>query len=75
MITGVNIIRGKTSIASVNGAGGGGAWGRCEPLSGGFRGRSTLRKFTDFKEHLDWFKTDLNATEIIVVQDYKLAKN
>ena len=45
------------------------------PLVEVLGGRSTLRKFTGFKEHLDWFKTDLNAAEIIIVQDYKLTKN
>ena len=37
---------------------------------GGFRGWSTLRKVLGSKEHLDWFKIDFNATEIITVQDY-----
>ena len=37
----------------------------------GFKGRSALRKFLRSKEHLDWLKIDLNAAEIITVQDYK----
>ena len=32
-----------------------------------FRGWSPLRKILGSKEHLDWLKTDLNATEIITV--------
>ena len=27
------------------------------------------------KDHLDWLKIDLNAAEIITVQDYKRTKN
>ena len=42
--------------------------------SGGFSGWSTLRKSLGSKEHLDWLKIDLNATEIITVQDYKHKK-
>ena len=61
MIAGVNIIREKASVASINGAGGSG-WGvggggHSEPLSS--------------KWHLVWLKMDLNAAEIITVQDYK----
>ena len=52
------------SVASVNEAG----------ESGGFRGRSTLRKLLGSKEHLDWLKIDLNVAEIITVQDYKHTK-
>ena len=40
----------------------------------GFKGRSALRKFLRSKEHLDWLKIDLNAAEIITVQDYKHTK-
>ena len=40
---------------------------RSESLSGGFRGRSPLRKVLGFK-------IDLNAAEIITVQDYKRTK-
>ena len=51
MITEVNIISGKASIASVNGSGGSG--GRSESLSGDFSGRGHLRKFLGSSEHLD----------------------
>ena len=30
--------------------------------------------FLGFKEHLDWFKIDLNVAEMITVQDYKHIK-
>ena len=33
-----------------------------------------LRKFLGFKEHLNWLKIDLNAAEIITIQDYKCTK-
>ena len=33
-----------------------------------------LRKFLGSKEHLDWLKIDLNAAELIAIQDYKLAQ-
>ena len=49
--------------------------GRSEPLNGGFRGQSSLRKFLGSKEHLAWLKIDLNVTEIITVQDYKCRTN
>ena len=51
MIPEVNIISGKASVASVNGAGGSG--GGSESLSGDFRGWSPLRKFLGSKEHLN----------------------
>ena len=41
----------------------------------GFWGQSPLRKFLGSKEHLDWFKTDLNAAKIRTVQDYISTKN
>ena len=63
MIPGVNMIGRKVSVASVNVAGGSG--GSLRPL----------RKFLGSKEHLDWLKKDLNAAEIITVQDYKCAQN
>ena len=44
-----------------------------EPI-GAFSGWSTLKKSLGSKEHLDWLKIDLNATEIITVQDYKHKK-
>ena len=31
------------------------------------------KNFLGFKEHQDWLKVDLNATEIITVQGYKRA--
>ena len=60
---------GKAIVASFNRA------GRSEPLSGGFRGWSPLRKLLGFKEHLDWLKTELNAVEIRTVQDFIRMKN
>ena len=75
MIPEVNIISGKASIASVNGAQGSGGGGVCsESLSGDFRGLHPLRKFLGAKEHLDRLKIDLNATKIITVQNYKCTK-
>ena len=67
MISGVNIINGKTSTASVNGAMG--FVGCSELLNGGFRGHSPLRKLLGSKEHLDWLKIDLKAAEIVTLQD------
>ena len=64
----MNIINGKVSIASVNGAGGSGGVLR---LQLGIRGQSTFRKFSGSKEHLDWLKRNLNADEIITVHEYK----
>ena len=34
-----------------------------------------LEIFLGSKEHLDWLKRDLNATEIITVQDYRHTKS
>ena len=51
MLSEVNIISGKASVASVNGAGGSG--GDSESLSGDFRGQSFLRKVLGSKEHLN----------------------
>ena len=73
MIPKVNIISGKASVASVNGAGGSG--GGSVSLSWDFRGWSPLRKFLDSKEHLNQLEIDLNAAEIITVQDYKSTKH
>ena len=73
MIPGVNIISSKASVATVNRAAGSGG-GVCKPFSGSFRGRALVRKFLGSKEHLDWLKIDLNAAEIITVQDYKRTK-
>ena len=66
MIPGVNIIGGKKSVASVNGAGQSG--GVLKP-SGEFRGRCTLRKFLGSTEHPDWVKINLNVAEIITIQE------
>ena len=71
MIPGVHISSGKASVENVNGTGG----RRSDPLSGGFRGQSSLRKFEGSKEHLDWLNIDSNAAEIITVQDYKRTNN
>ena len=73
MIPGVNIIDGKVSIASVNGACGSG--GVLRPQRG-FRRQSSLGKFLAAKWHLDWLKIDLNAAKInTVLQYYKHTKN
>ena len=61
MIPEINI-RGKSSVASVNGPGGSG-------------GGEKTNKFSGTKERLDWLKIDLNAAKIITVQDYKCTKN
>ena len=53
----VNLISEKKSV---NRAGGLGGALNLTPL-----------RFLSSREHLDWFKTDLNAAEIIIVQDYK----
>ena len=37
-------------------------------------GLCPLRKFLGSKEHLYWLKIDLNAAEIITVEDYKHTK-
>ena len=63
MIPGANIISRKASVASINGV------GRSEPLSRGFNGWSSLRKFLGSKEHLDWLKIDSNVVEIRTVKD------
>ena len=69
MIPRVNIIDGKVSSGSINGAEGSGSVLR--RIKRGFWGGN----FLDFIEHLDWLKTDLNAAKIITVQDYKHKKN
>ena len=51
MIPEVNIISGKASIVSINGARGSG--GGSESLGKDFRGQSPLRKFLGSKEHLN----------------------
>ena len=66
MIPGVNIIGRKVSsehqwILRV--------WGCSETPVG------SLRKFLGSKEHLNWLKIDLNAAEVISIQDYKHAQN
>ena len=55
-----NIISGKGSVASVNGAGG------SEPLRRRFTGRRPLRKFLGSKEYLDW----LNNTGQNLLQEF-----
>ena len=37
-------------------------------------GLQTLKNVLGPREHLDWFQTDLNVTDIITVQDYKRTK-
>ena len=69
MISGVNIIGGKASIASANGAGG------LRDASRDVRRWVSQRKFLGSKRHVDLLKTDLNAVEIITVQNYKHTKN
>ena len=70
MIPGVNIIVGKVSVASINGAGV--VWGCSETLAGVLGAEH--ENFSGSKEHLDWLKTDLHAAKIITVQDYKHTK-
>ena len=53
----MNIIGRKVSVASVNGAGG--SVGFLRPQRGPYK------NFLGSKEHLNWFKIDLNAAEII----------
>ena len=48
-----------------------GVWGCSETPAGALGGQSTLRKFLDSKEHLNWLKIDLNVAKIITVVDYK----
>ena len=73
MIPGVNIIGGKVSAAIV--IRDVGSWGVLRPqIRGGDREWSTLRKFLDSKEHLDWLEIDLNVAEIIPAQYYKHKK-
>ena len=67
MIPGVNIISGKASVASVNGA------RRLEGASS--LSSEVFRIFLGSKEHLDWLNIDLNAVEIITAQDYERTKN
>ena len=62
----------KVNLASVNRAR---VWEHSEPLSEGYRGWSPLRKFFGSKEHLEWYRIDLNAAKIFTVQDYKHIKN
>ena len=69
MIPRMNIIDGKVSSGSINGAEGSGSVLR--RIKRGFWGG----KFLDFIGHLDWLKTDLNAAKIITVQGYKHKKN
>ena len=52
-----------------------GVWKCSEIPAGVLWAWSTLRKFLGSKEHLDWFKIDFNAGEIITVQDFKHKKN
>ena len=70
MIPGVNIIVGKVSVASSNGAGGSGG---CFETPPGVLG-AEHENFLGSKEHLNWLKTDLHAAKIITVQDYKHTK-
>ena len=70
MIPGVNIIVGKVSVASINGAGG--VWGCFETPAGVLTAEH--ENFLGSKEHLDWLKTDLHAAKVITAQDYKHTK-
>ena len=62
----------KVSVADVNRARGSGGVLKTQQ---GVRGPSPLIKFLGSKQHQDWIKIDLNVTEIIAVQDYKLLKD
>ena len=46
-----------------------GFWGCSETAVG------LLRKFSGSKEYLNWLKIDLNAAEIIAIEDYKHAQS
>ena len=72
MIPEVNVISGKTSVASFNGVGECGK--RSQPFNWSFRGRSLLRNFLGYKEHLDWLKTDLNAVKKILLKTINTQK-
>ena len=73
MIPRVIIISRNASVESINGAGG--SRGSRSPSAGVSGGRSPLRNFLGSKEHQDWLKINLNAAEIITVQDYKCTKH
>ena len=72
MIPGVNIIGRKVSTENVNATGASGSFLRLQWRV--FRGRSSLRKFLDSKEHLHWLKIDLNVAGIITIENYKHKK-
>ena len=63
MVPEVNIIDGKASAANVDEAGR--FYGCSNTHSGGFRGSSPLGKCLGSREHVDWFKIDLNAAELL----------
>ena len=71
IIPGMNKISRKVSVASINKAGGSVVF---RDPSGVFGDWNTLTNFLDSKEHLDWFKIDLNVAEIITVQGYRHKK-
>ena len=58
----------KASVASIDRARGSG--GGTLRLSRSFTQWNPLKKILDSKEHLEWLKINLNATEIVTVQDY-----
>ena len=51
-----------------------GGRGAFDPHSGGFRGKTPIRKVLGSKKHLDWFKIDFNSVKKITAQDYKRTK-
>ena len=59
----------KASVASIDRARGSGGGGTLR-LSRSFGQWNPLKKFLGSKEHLERLKIDLNATEIVTVQDY-----
>ena len=67
VVPGVHIIRGKSSVASVEVAG-----GLVDTLSNSVE---VLGKSLGSKEHLDWLKKDFSRAKIITVQGYKCTKN
>ena len=71
IITGVNIIGRKVSVASVNGAGGclGVFWG-CSEITAG-----PQRKFLGSKEHLNWLKIKWMEVHILSVKAKSQAGN
>ena len=65
MIPAEDIIGGKASIATINGADGSG--GPLIPSVEVLVGETPVRKFLGSKEHRNWLKMDLHAAKLITV--------